>query len=211
MPRRMPVGRKAWLLFVMLRSRNVDQLTCCSARMRDKGPLVSRRCARGLTGLPLLGRAVVLCAVLSGLFLMHGAAPPTGGCQGGGAAMTATTMPVTSAAGTANVTSGTDHGTATLTSAGKAAAPVPRAGEIMHPAASAAAGQMSAASGGGMLCSSRPPRDALAGALMIFLASAAISMTAPARARPPTVFRRACRPPGPPGLPLPLFLGVSRT
>ena len=174
---------------------------------------MSRRCARGLTGFPLLGRAVVLCAVLSGLFLMHGAAPPAGGCQGGAAAMTAARMPTmpATATATASAAPGGGHGTAMLTSAGKAAAPVPQAEETVHPAALAAAGLAGAASGGGMLCSSRPPRDAPASACLISLAVAAVIMTVPAPAALAAVLRRACRPPGPPGLPLPLFLGVSRT
>jgi hypothetical protein len=149
--------------------------------------------------------------MLSGLFLMHGAAPPAGGCQDGGAGMAAMTIPAMPAAATASTAPGGGHGTARLTSAGKAAAPVPQAGKTMHPTASAASGQTSAASGGGMLCSSRPPRDALASACLISLTVMAVVLTVPARARQPVVFHRACRPPGPPGLPLPLFLGVSRT
>jgi len=143
----------------------------------------------GLTGMSWVGRAVVLWAVLAGLFLMHGAAPPADGCQGGVpvTAMIVTAMPVIPAAASAS------------------AAP-----DTSHPAAT---GPMSAACGCGMMCATRRPPDAPASAFVIPPASAAVLTTAPERAPAflAAAFRRPCRPPGRQGLPLPLFLSVSRT
>jgi hypothetical protein len=140
------------------------------------------------TGMSWAGRAVVLWAVLAGLFLMHGAAPPAGGCQGGApvTAMTVTAVAVMPAA---------------------APASAPGTGHL------AAAGPMSADCCGGMMCATRRPPDARASAFVIPLATAGVLATPPARAPAflAAAFRRAWRPPGRQGLPLPLFLGVSRT
>ena len=64
--------------------------------------------------------------------------------------------------------------------------------------------------GGGMLCSARQPSGALAGPSATPPAGVATGAVT-AAARPAGCSRRAARPPGKPGLPLPLFLGVSRT
>jgi hypothetical protein len=156
--------------------------------MRDAGSPVSRWRGMRLAGMSWAGRAVVLWAVLAGLFLMHGAAPPAGGCQGG--------VPVTAM-------------TVTAVAVMPAAAPASAPG-TGHPAA---AGPMSAGCCGGMMCATRRPPDAPASAFVIPLAAATVIM--PASARVPAflaaAFRQRWRPPGRQGLPLPLFLGVSRT
>jgi hypothetical protein len=105
-------------------------------------------------------RAVAVWAVLAGLFLMHGAASPAGGCCGGtpATAMTATAM--------------------TAMPAMPAAAPA-GAGVPPGPCASSVA--------------------------------SAAACTVPAAAVPAAATYRPARPPGKAGLPLPLFLGVSRT
>jgi hypothetical protein len=63
---------------------------------------------------------------------------------------------------------------------------------------------------GGMLCSSRQPRNTYTGTLTAPLTVTAVVTVAAALPRPAAAYRSA-RPPGRPGLPLPLFLGVSRT
>lgn len=164
-------------------------------------PPLTARCSRPLLAGPL--RAVILSAVLFGLFLMHGASAGTGGCPGGaGAAMTAMTMPGTSmtAGAPARTGSAAGHLMAGPGLTRAITAPVPR---------SAAGGNSTAA--GGMLCSSLPRRDAPAGAAVMALAGVAVVMAREARPGRGAGLRRVDRPPGRPGLPLPLFLGVSRT
>jgi hypothetical protein len=155
---------------------------------------------------------VVLWTVLAGLFLMHGAASPAACTQGDTlvTAMAPVTMPAMPAAAPAG---GAPGGAAVMSSPapGRAAAPAGHAGTPASAAAPTAAGPALGSCCGGMLCSTRQPRDALAGLSLIPLAALAALVTVPARARPAAVFRRAWRPPGRPGLPLPLFLGVSRT
>lgn len=169
--------------------------------------LVPQRGARRLAGLT---RVLTLCAVLWGLFLMHGTAPLASGCHGAGAVMTAMTgsaMPTTSASA---VPDG-GHAMATLTLSVKSAAQVPQAGKITPSDSPAAAGSTVGASSGATVCASLRPRDVPVGVSPTSLAGAAVVVPAPASAGHTAVFCRACRPPGPPGLPLPLFLGVSRT
>ena len=144
-------------------------------------------------GLRWAGRAVLLWALLTGMFFMHGAAPPAAGCQGG--------TPVTpmAAAVMAGTVPDTGHPAAAHTPTGAAAVP----------AAAASLGR--GACGGGMACSSRQPRSTLAAACaaVFFPAGAAIITALPSMV--PAAPRGRARPPGRPGLPLPLFLGVSRT
>lgn len=141
-------------------------------------------------------------AVLAGLFLMHGAASPAVGCCDGTpvTAMTAAGMLGVPAAATGSA----GHPGAVQAPAG------PQLAAWHAAAASAVAASPAAASParGGMLCSARQPRDASPSAILV--ADVAVcAMTA--AACPAAVSPRAARPPGKPGLPLPLFLGVSRT
>lgn len=156
-----------------------------------------------------LSRVLTLCAVLWGLFLMHGTAPLASGCHGASAVMTATTMPAMSTT-SASAAPGGGHAIAMLISSVKSAAQVPQAGKIAHSGSPVAAGSTVGASSGATVCASLRPRDVPVGASLTSLADAAVVVPADHTA----VFCRACRPPGPPGppgLPLPLFLGVSRT
>jgi hypothetical protein len=177
--------------------------------MRQAGALTLRRGAGQWAELAGSARAVLAWAVLAGLFLMHGAASPAAGCCGGApvTAMTATGMPAMPAAATGS----TSHPGAVRAPAG----PVLAAARHVASASAAAASPTAASPahsgvGGGMLCSARQPRGALFGPFAIpAVGMAACAVTA--MAGPVVVTCRAARPPGKPGLPLPLFLGVSRT
>jgi hypothetical protein len=158
------------------------------------------------------GRAGLAWAVLAGLFFMHGAALPGGGCQGG-TPMAATgavaLMPDMQQAVAMRTVADAAHPAAGRMPARAAMVPgVPAA-----PLATAMPGatSMAAASGdGGMLCTSRQPRHSLLGALGIPPAGAVLFMM-PILLACRAVASRRNHPPGRPGLPLPLFLGVSRT
>jgi hypothetical protein len=168
------------------------------------------RCrAAWLPFLPWLARIVAVWAVLAGLFLMHGVASPAGGCSG---------SPVTAMSLMAGMPAMTPASAAL--DAGDMATPPASAGTAVAlarhagvPAAAAAVADASPArtSCGGMPCAARQPRNAPAGARGAPPASAAVLTALPAPTVPASAFRRACRPPGRPGLPLPLFLSVSRT
>jgi hypothetical protein len=165
--------------------------------------------AASLTAGTWTARAVLAWAVLAGLFFMHGAASSAGGCQGGapGTAVAAAVMPADPGAVAARPLPGDPHlaGTQVPAAAGPAVAGTPAG-----PAAPQAASVPRGSCDGGMLCSSRPPRQDCPGGNLTPPASVTVAMAAPAlpgRAAAP----RPPRPPGRPGLPLPLFLGVSRT
>lgn len=171
----------------------------------------------------LAARALLVWAVLAGLFLMHGAAS-AGGCQDGAAvtAITAATTPVPAAVTDSAVT-GAVHLAAAWTparpaavAARAAAAVAARPPAVSSPALSPSASQATAADGcpmcGRMLCSSRQPRQGFLSAFVIRLAGAVpIAVMAVPLLRCPAAVLRRPRPPGRPGLPLPLFLGVCRT
>lgn len=157
-------------------------------------------------------RAVLVWAVLAGLFFMHGAVSSAGGCHGGVPVTSAMAMgPQAVAAMPGVVTAGRDDA---MAPAGRAEAATARQFEAHAPATSAFAAT-AVSSGqlhGGMLCSSRLPRQGFLGlsaagppAAVLFFAAAFALLTLRAGVS------RPFRPPGRPGLPLPLFLGVSRT
>jgi hypothetical protein len=160
--------------------------------------------------MPGVARAVVVWAVLAGLFLMHGAAASAGGCQGSAllTAMRVTAiMPVT---GSADGVPGTGHPVALPASAGMTGAP---AGHVQVPAsvASPAVAIPADCNCSGMHCVARQPRDVAFGSCGIPTAGAVLFVVGSTRSCLAPVAWLACRPPGRPGMPLPLFLGVSRT
>jgi hypothetical protein len=145
-------------------------------------------------------------AVVAGLFLMYGAASPSDCC--GDSAVTAITraaLPMAPGAAAASAVSPAGG------QAGQAPAG-PSAASLRQAVAPVTAGAASDCCDGRTLCSSRPPRDpqtenagppAQAGTVSLAVAPA------PEHVEPAP--GRAGYPPGRPGLPLPLFLGVSRT
>jgi hypothetical protein len=157
-------------------------------------------------------RAVLVWAVLAGLFLMHGVASSAGGCHG--SEPVASAMAMGPQAVVAMPGAVTADRTDALASPGRAGAAAARQFEAPAPAtfASAATALKGDQLHGGMLCSSRLPRQGFLGvsatgppaAVLFFVAALALL---PFRAG----VSRRFRPPGRPGLPLPLFLGVSRT
>jgi hypothetical protein len=156
-------------------------------------------------------RAVLAWAVLAGLFFMHGA-PLSAGCQGGAlmAPATLTVAQVLPAAAPGAAVSGTVRLTAAWLPATRAAGGARQSAVPASPASRAAAEERGSCCEG--LCSSRQPRQGSGGALAASPAGAvplpvAAALAAPCLATAP----RTARPPGRPGLPLPLFLGVSRT
>lgn len=153
---------------------------------------------------------VMVWAVLAGLFLMHGAAASAGSCQGSAllTAMSVTAaMPVTTPAG---AVSGTSHPAAASAFAWVAAAPAGHARGAASGASTAAASP-AGDDCSGMHCAARLPRDVASTGSGIPSAAAVLYVAGPARSCSSAVTWRASRPPGRPGLPLPLFLGVSRT
>ena len=175
-------------------------------RCRLESPLSALRVVWSAVGSGT-ARAVLAWALLAGLFFMHGAASPAGGCQGGAPGpAAAAVMPAAPGAVAARPLPGDSHWAVTQV-------PV-TAGPAVHaapavPAAPQAAPLVRGSCDGGMLCSSRPPRQACAGGDLTAPASVAVftALALPGRTALPGRFR----PPGKPGLPLPLFLGVSRT
>jgi hypothetical protein len=141
---------------------------------------------------------------------MHGAAASAGCCQGSTmvtAMQVRVAMPVTAAADGG-------HPSGMPGSAGAIAMP---AGHAPPPAAGASLAVAHPAGAGcpGVCCAAMLPRDVLAGTGGIppagGTAISALFAAQPARALRAAACWRACRPPGRPGMPLPLFLGVSRT
>lgn len=126
-------------------------------------------------------RAVLAWALLAGLFFMHGV-PSSGGCQDG-APMASVTASVT---------------------------PVLPGAMPAHKASLVSAAERGSCCAG--MCSSRQPRQGPVGASAASLAAAvSLPVTAALAADRLAAAPRTTRPPGRPGLPLPLFLGVSRT
>jgi hypothetical protein len=156
-------------------------------------------------------RAVLAWAVLAGLFFMHGA-PLSAGCPDGApmATVTATATPVLPAAAPGAAAAGTVRLTAARLAA-KSAAAGARQSPVPPPPTSRGTSQERGSCCEG-LCSSRQPRQGSGGA---FAAGPAAVVPLPVEAALPvcclTAAPRSDRPPGRPGLPLPLFLGVSRT
>ena len=156
-------------------------------------------------------QGMLVWAVLAGLFFMHGAAPQVG-CHGGSAVTRAATpsMPLMSSADTGSAASGAAHLSASGASGNAAvvairhAVPMPSVPQLTAPGPTA--------HDGGMLCSTRQPRESFVAGATVSLVAAVLLMLATATVVPSlgAVLRRT-RPPGRPGLPLPLFLGVSRT
>jgi hypothetical protein len=155
-------------------------------------------------------RAVAVWGVLAGLFLMHGLASAGNCCEGGvpATAVTVVTGPLMAGPAAAGVVADAGRLTGARSQARVlTAASAPYAGSARDLQATASAGDSCR---GGMLCSSRQPRETHHGALKVPQAITAVftaAMLLPSAAR----VYRSDRPPGRPGLPLPLFLGVSRT
>ena len=156
-------------------------------------------------------RAVLAWAVLAGLFFMHGA-PLSAGCPDGApmATVTATATPVLPAAAPGAAAAGTVRLTAAQLPA-KSAAAGARQSPVPPPPASRGTSQERGSCCEG-LCSSRQPRQGSGGASAASPAgTVTLSVTAALPVRCLAVSPRSALPPGRPGLPLPLFLGVSRT
>jgi hypothetical protein len=160
------------------------------------------------------GRAVLAWAVLAGLFFMHGAATAwTGGCHGGQLAMTASAMTTWSQATVAMPDAGSARPVAPKVAASPGGAVATRQAAVYASgeSVSIAVAHSSDPHRGGMLCASRVPRQgflsvpAIRLAAVLLLTAALMLLPCLGRASP------RLRPPGRPGLPLPLFLGVSRT
>jgi hypothetical protein len=134
------------------------------------------------------GQAVLAWAVLAGLFLMHGAASPAGGCGDG--------APVMAVAA------------ASLTPATPDASMVHAAPEAAHQAVSHAVGSRQA---GMTPCSARQPRQGFLSVPVIRLAVGVLFLLIAVPVLRCLAVPRRVRPPGRPGLPLPLLLGISRT
>lgn len=146
-------------------------------------------------------RVVLLWALLAGLFLMHGAGSPAGGCMSG---MPMTAMSLSTTAPPA-ATAMTAASTMVRPTVSGAQATGMRAGAHVMDVGHRVQGS------GGMLCVTRQPGAVAAGPE----AAPPIPMAVPGAEREPTVpdaaSVRVDRPPGRAGLPLPLFLCVSRT
>jgi hypothetical protein len=156
-------------------------------------------------------RAVLAWAVLAGLFFMHGA-PSSAGCQGGAlmAPVTLTVTPVLPAAAPGAAVTGTVWLTAAWLPAKSAVSGTRQSAVPAPPASRATADEHGSCCDGH--CSSRQPRQGSGGALAAGPAGAVpLSVAAALVVRCLAVAPRSARPPGRPGLPLPLFLGVSRT
>ncbi len=192
----------------------------CSAPVRDEAGLFpSLRRLRVLLRHSRLRRtearsraawAVLAWAVLAGLFFMHGA-PSSAGCPDG-AAMTPVT--VTAAPAPPVAVSGAAAGTVRLTAArlpARSTAAGARQSAVHAPPASRGTSEERGSCCEG-LCSSRQPRQGSGGASAACPAAVVpLPVTAALPVRCLTAAPRSDRPPGRPGLPLPLFLGVSRT
>lgn len=136
---------------------------------------------------------MLLWALLAGLFLMHGAGSPAGGCMSG--------MPMT-----AMSLSATAPQAATA-----AMAPSAMVRPTVPGGQATAAGHREPGSGGGMLCVTRQPTAVAAGTGAATPIPLAVPGAEPGPAISDAVSVRVDRPPGRAGLPLPLFLCVSRT
>lgn len=153
-------------------------------------------------GLRWPARAVAVWAVLAGLFLMHGAASPAGGCCGSTPVTAMTVTAVTGMPAMPAAPAGASY-------PGDVRSPAGTAPAAWH--ASPAAASPAHGAGGGTLCSARQPRSGGVTAGPCALPAASAAAWTVAAAVPAAVTDRAARPPGKAGLPLPLFLGVSRT
>lgn len=150
-------------------------------------------------------------AVLTGLFFMHGA-PSSAGCPDGApmAQFTATATAVLPAAAPGAAVAVTDLLTAARPPATSATASARQSPVPAPPALRATADKHGGSCCDG-LCSSRQPRQGSGGALAGPAAAISLPAAAALPVRYPAVAHRSGRPPGRPGMPLPLFLGVSRT
>jgi hypothetical protein len=159
--------------------------------------------------MPGAARSVVVWAVLAGLFLMHGAAS-VGGCQGSALLTTMSVTAVMPVTGSADGVPATGHPGALPAFAGMTDAP---AGHVRGPASGASPAVASPAdcNCSSTHCVARQPRDVADGSRGIPLAGGARFVAGRTRSCLAPVAWLACRPPGRPGMPLPLFLGVSRT
>lgn len=147
-------------------------------------------------------RAVLLWALLAGLFLMHGAASPAGGCMSG-VPMTAMSLSTT-----ASPTTALPSMASPSVPAGPATAALVRSDPSGSQVATTGHGDRS---GDGMLCVTRQPGAAVAGPGAAPPVPLAVPGAEPGPVALDVAAARVDRPPGAPGLPLPLFLCVSRT
>jgi len=181
-------------------------------RVRRAGSLLPLRPVSLTAARPWALQALLVWGVLVGLFFMHGAASGAGGCNGGApaTAVTAMAMPLMSTAGAGGSSvSGSVH----LTASGAADRATALAGwHAASASQSTRAERGSHADAMSMMCSSRQPREGFSTASIICLAAAVLFVLVAGPVLPCLgVVLRRTRPPGRPGLPLPLFLGVSRT
>jgi hypothetical protein len=159
-----------------------------------------------------VSQAVLAWAVLAGLFLMHGAASSAVGCQDGEPLMPATATSSVLPPGMATPGAFTGAGHLAVPTLARSAGAVP-AEQPPVPARAPfqAMTQERGSHCGGMLCTSRQPRQTLDGTC-VTQSAAGTFFTATVVLPPlPAAVPGTARPPGRPGLPLPLFLGVSRT
>jgi len=195
-----PCGGKVALSGVC--SRPVRQAVGFLPCLRRVGSLLSSHHRGRSDARPWAVRVVVAWAVLAGLFFMHGAAsaadcqdgPPRTSVVSAAAPVLPTAEPYRDVTGMVRVTA-----------AGHLAASVPSSSRVT------AAGHGSCCGSG--LCSSRQPRQGSDGVSAAGGAAALLpyAFMAGLGVRFPAAGARRARPPGRPGLPLPLFLGVSRT
>jgi hypothetical protein len=164
-----------------------------------------------MTGTRTWFRAALAWAVLAGLFFMHGA-PYSAGCQDGApmAPVAATATAVLSASVPGTVVTGPARLTAAWLPARSVALGARQPVVSAFPVSRAPAGERGSCCEG--LCSSRQPRQGSDGALAASpVGAVSPPVTAELAATCPATAHRSARPLGRPGLPLPLFLGVSRT
>ena len=155
---------------------------------------LAHRTAGSMTSPRLMARAAVVGAVLSGLFLMHGTAAATGGCQGTAVMPAMQAMQASTAPG----------------AGGHAVGALPGAGAVSgHPAPASATSGGAPTSPHGTLCVSTPPRGSLAG---ILAAAGVVVLALGARgADRPAGRGRPARAHAPPARALLACLCVSRT
>lgn len=169
------------------------------ARSQSAGAQAPRAPGAWAGGGSWLARVAAVWALFTGLFFMHGALPVSGWPGA-----------VAPQAGTATVSTAAVPETGAVAPAVRGHGP----GLVRAPALTGHLYAVVAPCACHWPCITRAPRESQAGFPWVPLASGVTAaMAAPASCVLPAAVTapRADRPPGRPGLPLPLFLGVSRT